>query len=163
MKRLKALYAATTIGDPLDDEHLMGPLVDSSAIVTMLEAIETAKGQGARVVCGGERLDLPGGCYVPPCLGGPAGHLPTVPGEACAQGRYFQGSVLAEGERGPEGIEGRVPHRGGVPQGLHQLTRGVRGGWLGCRRVPRPAAEGSSPRPLCCCPQSTHANHGRRY
>ena len=41
--------AATTIGDPLDDEHLMGPLVDGAAVATMMQAIETAKGQGARV------------------------------------------------------------------------------------------------------------------
>ncbi|HLU32181.1 MAG TPA: aldehyde dehydrogenase family protein [Acidimicrobiia bacterium] len=58
--RLKDAYAQVTIGDPLEDGTLMGPLVNEAAVEQMEAAVETARAQGAQVVTGGNRLDRPG-------------------------------------------------------------------------------------------------------
>jgi aldehyde dehydrogenase (NAD+) len=109
VERLKALYAETTIGDPLDDAHLMGPLVDEGAVATMMKAIETARTQGATVLCGGEKLDLPGGCYVTPCVVEAAHDLPIVQEETFAPVLYVMSYRTL-----PEAIA----LQNGVPQGL---------------------------------------------
>ena len=43
------------LGDPLDPKTGMGPAVDEGQLETDLEAIATAKKEGARLLCGGER------------------------------------------------------------------------------------------------------------
>ena len=48
------------IGDPLEEGTLMGPLVSEAAIDQMMNALEIAREQGARIVTGGNRLDRPG-------------------------------------------------------------------------------------------------------
>lgn len=42
--------------------------------------------------------------------------------------RYMQDDVLAEDKLVPEGIEGKVAHRGGVAEVVHQLVGGLRSG-----------------------------------
>jgi len=42
--------------------------------------------------------------------------------------RYMQDDVLAEDKLVPEGIEGKVPHRGSVGEVVHQLVGGLRNG-----------------------------------
>ena len=42
--------------------------------------------------------------------------------------RYMQDDVLAEDKLVPEGIEGKVPHRGHVAEVVHQLVGGLRSG-----------------------------------
>jgi aldehyde dehydrogenase (NAD+) len=66
-ERLRAAYTKVAIGDPLDPSTLMGPLIDEVAVAGMMKAIETAKTQGGKVLCGGNRVDRPG-CYVEPTL-----------------------------------------------------------------------------------------------
>jgi len=107
--RLGALYARTTIGDPLDEANLMGPLVDRAAVETMLKAIETATAQGARVSLGGKKLDLPGGCYVTPCLVEVSANLPIVKEETFAPVLYLMRYRT---------IEEAIALQNGVPQGL---------------------------------------------
>ena len=55
--------------------------------------------------------------------------------------RYFQADVDSEIKLVPEGIEGRVPYRGGVSENVHQLMGGLRAEWatrlpeiLNCRK-----------------------------
>lgn len=67
MGRLTRAYASVTIGDPLDSDTLMGPLISTTAADAMGAAIATACEQGAEVVCGGERLERPG-AFVTPCI-----------------------------------------------------------------------------------------------
>ena len=86
---LKARYARTRIGDPTLDENLMGPLVDAGAVDTLLAAIATVKAQGGRILMGGERLPLPGGCYVTPCLAEVPGDLPMTREETFAPILYL--------------------------------------------------------------------------
>ena len=58
--RLSEAYQQVPIGDPLEEGTLMGPLVSESAVDQMMNALEIASEQGARVVTGGKRLDRPG-------------------------------------------------------------------------------------------------------
>lgn len=50
-------YDSVRIGDPLDSETLMGPLIDSTAVETFLNAVTAAKAQGGKVVSGGEVVE----------------------------------------------------------------------------------------------------------
>ena len=60
VSRLVEAYQQVTVGDPLDDSTLMGPLVSEGAIDQMMQALEIAREQGGRVVTGGNRIDRPG-------------------------------------------------------------------------------------------------------
>ena len=48
-----------TIGNPLDDGVLMGPLINEQAVDGMLAALEQAKAQGGEVILGGDRHLIP--------------------------------------------------------------------------------------------------------
>ncbi len=52
--------------------------------------------------------------------------------------RYFQGNVTESRKLVPEGIEGRVPHKGPISAVIHQLVGGLRSsmGYTGCRTIP---------------------------
>ena len=109
LDRLVALYGQTPIGDPRKSEILMGPLVDTTAVDTMLAAIETVKAQGGRIVCGGERLPMPGGCYLTPCIASVPKDLPMVQEETFAPVLYVMPY---------DTIEEAIALQNGVPQGL---------------------------------------------
>ena len=51
--------------------------------------------------------------------------------------RYFQGNETTSDKFVPEGIEGRVPYKGGLANILHQLLGGIRSsmGYLGCSNI----------------------------
>jgi IMP dehydrogenase len=49
-----------------------------------------------------------------------------------AADRYFQGDVTEASKLVPEGIEGRVPYRGGLSNSIHQLVGGLRSGMGYC-------------------------------
>ncbi|HEX7329458.1 MAG TPA: aldehyde dehydrogenase family protein [Casimicrobiaceae bacterium] len=52
--RLRRAYGQVRIGDPLDRETLMGPLIDAAAVAGFERAIAEARAAGAKVICGGE-------------------------------------------------------------------------------------------------------------
>jgi aldehyde dehydrogenase (NAD+) len=60
VSRLTEAYRQVTIGDPLEDGTLMGPLVAERAVDQMMTALDLAREQGAQIVTGGNRLDRPG-------------------------------------------------------------------------------------------------------
>lgn len=66
--RLLELYGQVRIGNPLDPGTLMGPLADRNAVADTLAAIERVRRLGGRILCGGEVLELEGGCYLTPCI-----------------------------------------------------------------------------------------------
>jgi aldehyde dehydrogenase (NAD+) len=69
LHRLVKAYRSVRIGNPLDAEVLMGPLVDERAVEDMQCALETIRAQGGNVVFGGEPLDgCPTELYVKPCI-----------------------------------------------------------------------------------------------
>jgi len=68
---LKNAYAHLKIGDPLDANNHVGPLIDKAAVENYLKAIERAKQEGAKVLIEGGVLEGDGfesGCYVRPCI-----------------------------------------------------------------------------------------------
>src|SRR4051812_6516415 len=66
--KLLAAYKSLPIGNPLDKKTLMGPLIDKGAVEMVQESIKKLKAEGGEVLYGGERMDLPGDCYMKPCL-----------------------------------------------------------------------------------------------
>jgi aldehyde dehydrogenase (NAD+) len=59
-RRLIAAYAQVRIGDPLDTNTLMGPLIDGGAVVRYSAAIAAAQAEGGELLCGGKVLKRPG-------------------------------------------------------------------------------------------------------
>ncbi|MDE5630808.1 MAG: aldehyde dehydrogenase family protein [Bacilli bacterium] len=55
VNRLKDIAESQVIGDPMDRETTMGPLVNEAQLNKLMEQLEDAKLKGAKVVCGGNR------------------------------------------------------------------------------------------------------------
>jgi aldehyde dehydrogenase (NAD+) len=66
-EKLVKAYGHVRIGDPLDENTLMGPLVDDGAVNDMMAAMEKIKEQKGEVLCGGVKIDRPGH-FVEPTL-----------------------------------------------------------------------------------------------
>jgi len=68
IERLQKAFASITIGDPLDESTLMGPLVDEAAVQAYLGALDKIRADGrAGILYGGKRIDRPG-FFVEPTL-----------------------------------------------------------------------------------------------
>jgi aldehyde dehydrogenase (NAD+) len=70
-KRLVKAYQTVSIGDPLDPDMLVGPLIDERAFEQMMDGLELAGQQGGDLLFGGERVkqQVPeGGYYVQPAI-----------------------------------------------------------------------------------------------
>jgi len=65
--KLKAAYASVGVGNPLEGEVLVGPLIDRAAYEKMQEALGAAEAAGG-VVHGGERIGEGASFYVKPAL-----------------------------------------------------------------------------------------------
>jgi aldehyde dehydrogenase (NAD+) len=63
--RLIEAYKQVRIGDPLDPDTLMGPLVDETAIDIMMFGLERIQEQRGELLYGGERLARPGWFVTP--------------------------------------------------------------------------------------------------
>ena len=55
--RLKSAYQSATLGNPLDSETLIGPLIDQDAFDRMQEALASAASDGGVVTGGGRALE----------------------------------------------------------------------------------------------------------
>jgi aldehyde dehydrogenase (NAD+) len=64
-RRLIAAYAQVRIGDPLDADTLMGPLIDPGAVSRYSAAVAAAQAEGGQLVCGGKVLQRPGNFVEP--------------------------------------------------------------------------------------------------
>jgi aldehyde dehydrogenase (NAD+) len=53
------------IGDPLDPNTLMGPLIDASAVERIEAALSAVRDAGGEVLCGGERVEGAGNFITP--------------------------------------------------------------------------------------------------
>jgi len=70
LARLIAAYASLRVGNPLDDDVLVGPLIDADAFARMQDALASARRHGARIH-GGERVlqdRWPDAFYVRPAI-----------------------------------------------------------------------------------------------
>jgi len=69
--RLASAYKKLTIGDPLSEKNLVGPLIDKDAVKMYLEAIDKCKAEGGKFIIEGGVLNgdsYESGCYVKPCI-----------------------------------------------------------------------------------------------
>jgi aldehyde dehydrogenase (NAD+) len=109
--RLKQVYASVSIGNPHDDDVLVGPLIDEGAFVGMQKALAAASAAGG-IVHGGERHDesrWPQAYYVRPALVEMPDQIGPVAQETFAPILY----VLKY-----QNLEQAVRLHNGVPQGL---------------------------------------------
>src|SRR5262245_46146974 len=70
-KRLVTAYGQLKIGDPLNEVHHVGPLIDKDAVKMYLAAIEKCKKEGGEFITPNGVLEGNGyesGCYVRPCI-----------------------------------------------------------------------------------------------
>ena len=58
-------YGQVRIGDPLDPDTLMGPLINDAAVRTVEAACDAVREAGGDILCGGERIDGPGNFITP--------------------------------------------------------------------------------------------------
>ncbi len=58
-------YGQVRIGDPLDPDTLMGPLIDEASMQRVEAACTQVLDAGGEILCGGERIDGPGNFITP--------------------------------------------------------------------------------------------------
>jgi len=106
--KLVEAYGSIRIGDPLDENTLMGPLLDQRAVDDMMAAIERAKSEGGKVIYGGNKIDRPG-FFVEPTLIEATKGMPVTCDETFAPILYlFEFDTLDEA----------IEMHNDVPQGL---------------------------------------------
>ncbi|MBC7874097.1 MAG: aldehyde dehydrogenase family protein, partial [Ferruginibacter sp.] len=110
--KLAAAYAQLRIGDPLDQNNHVGPLIDKDAVNMYLKAIEQCREEGGLFVVEGGQLEGPGyesGCYVKPCIAEVENYFDIVQHETFAPVLYLiRYSTLEEA----------ITKQNEVPQGL---------------------------------------------
>lgn len=129
--RLADVYARLPIGNPLDDDTLVGPLIDEAASAALRRALVLATESGGRVVTGGEvlRSGVPsGGVYVQPAI---VEVLPTAP---IVQEETFAPLLYVHRYAS---IEQAIAINNSVPQGLSSaiFTTDLREAELFCSAV----------------------------
>lgn len=109
---LKNAYGQLKIGNPLDSNNHVGPLIDKGAVNDYLNAIEKAKQEGGKVIVEGGVMEGEGyesGCYVKPCIIEAENHFHIVQEETFAPILYIMKYST---------IEQAIALQNGVPQGL---------------------------------------------
>ena len=112
LQSLRSAYSRVRIGNPLDPDTLMGPLIDSEAVDAMVKTLEELRALGGEILYGGERLQgpaYPGGLYVTPCLATAKNEWPVVPRETFSPILY----VLPY-----QDFDEAIAMQNAVPQGL---------------------------------------------
>jgi gamma-glutamyl-gamma-aminobutyraldehyde dehydrogenase len=80
VEKLTAAAATWTVGDPLDRETKLGPLIEPSAMERVLRYVDGAREGGATIAAGGERLrEESGGWFVgPTVIDGVSAEMPVA-------------------------------------------------------------------------------------
>lgn len=71
VSKLKSAYQQLKVGNPLEAENHLGPLIDKDAVNNYLHAIEEIKKEGGKFIVEGGELEgnkYASGCYVKPCI-----------------------------------------------------------------------------------------------
>ncbi|MFA8299278.1 MAG: aldehyde dehydrogenase family protein [Hyphomicrobiales bacterium] len=111
-EKLVNAYKQVTIGNPMDPNSLIGPMIDQGATKDFIHAQTEVVREGGKIVYGGEILEGPGyesGCYVMPCIAEAENHYNIVQEETFAPILYLIKYKT---------IEEAVELHNGVPQGL---------------------------------------------
>jgi len=106
-------YGQLKIGNPLDTNNHVGPLIDKQAVELYLAALKKAESEGAKIIVEGGVLEGEGfesGCFVKPAIVEAENQFAVVQHETFAPILYllkYSGSV-----------ENAIKIQNGVPQGL---------------------------------------------
>jgi len=106
-------YGQLKIGNPLDQNNHVGPLIDTDAVKMYLDALVQAKEEGATILVEGGVLEGPGyetGTYVKPAIVEAENHFKVVQHETFAPILYIM--------KYKGGVENAIALQNGVPQGL---------------------------------------------
>jgi aldehyde dehydrogenase (NAD+) len=90
--KLVNAYGQLKIGNPLDQDNHVGPLIDGDAVRQYLSAIEACREQGGKFIVEGGTLKGKGfesGCYVKPCIAEVKPGMPIVQHETFAPILYL--------------------------------------------------------------------------
>lgn len=110
--KLVAAYQQIRIGNPLDENNHVGPLIDTLAVDAYLKSIEACKAEGGHFVVEGGVLTGAGfesGCYVKPCIAEVENHYAIVQHETFAPILYLMKYKT---------LEEAIALQNDVPQGL---------------------------------------------
>ena len=69
-RRFVEITSSKVVGDPMDDKTEVGPLASEQQVKDVSELVDDAVAKGARVLCGGRRIDGPGFYFEPTVLAG---------------------------------------------------------------------------------------------
>ncbi|HDR05668.1 MAG TPA: aldehyde dehydrogenase family protein [Candidatus Marinimicrobia bacterium] len=106
-------YGSLRIGNPLNSENHMGPLIDKAAVDMMLRALDKVKQEGGTILSGGELLSGEGyesGCYITPAIVEAENHYEIVQKETFAPIIYL---IRYSGD-----VENAIKLQNDVVQGL---------------------------------------------
>ncbi|MDB4924839.1 aldehyde dehydrogenase family protein [Mucilaginibacter sp.] len=111
-QKLVKAYGQIRIGNPLDENNHMGPLIDHDAVKLYLDSIEKCKAEGGKFVVEGGKLEgenYSSSCYVKPCVAEVENYFSIVQHETFAPILYLiKYKTLDEA----------LALQNGVPQGL---------------------------------------------
>jgi len=91
-EKLVAAYKQLRIGNPLDENNHVGPLIDADAVVTYNRALEAIDEVGGNIIVSGGHLKGEGyesGCYVRPAVAEAKNHYAIVQNETFAPILYL--------------------------------------------------------------------------
>jgi aldehyde dehydrogenase (NAD+) len=111
-QKLVKAYQQLRIGNPLDQNNHVGPLIDTDAVALYLKSIADCKQQGGKFEVEGGVLTGVGfesGCYVKPCIAEVENSYPVVQHETFAPILYLIKY---------DTLEEAIALQNGVPQGL---------------------------------------------
>jgi aldehyde dehydrogenase (NAD+) len=111
-QKLVNAYKQLRIGDPLDQNNHVGPLIDKDAVKLYEQSIEKCKKEGGKFLVEGGVLQGNGfesGCYVKPCIAEVENHYAIVQHETFAPILYVMKY---------KDIREAIDKQNGVPQGL---------------------------------------------
>ncbi|SFW30873.1 L-piperidine-6-carboxylate dehydrogenase [Chitinophaga sancti] len=110
--KLVKAYGQLKIGNPLDENNHVGPLIDTAAVKMYEHAIAEVQKEGGQILVEGGVLsggDYASGCYVKPCIAAVENHYKIVQHETFAPILYVMKYKT---------IEEAIALQNGVPQGL---------------------------------------------
>jgi aldehyde dehydrogenase (NAD+) len=111
-QKLIAAYSQLSIGNPLDENNHVGPLIDKDAVKMYEASIEECKNEGGNFIVEGDVLKGDGfesGCYVRPCIAEVKADYKIVQHETFAPILYLLKYKT---------VDEAIAIQNGVPQGL---------------------------------------------
>ena len=94
-------YQKLKVGDPLDAQNHVGPMIDQGSVKMFQDTVRRAVEQGGKLLTGGETLPFPSGCYVRPAILSMRTGMPILREENFCPALYL------------------IPYSGGVEEAIH--------------------------------------------